>query len=198
MNNVVILIIGGLAIIIGTWAISHFKSGKMIAKNIETNQHLMELISRLEKEITTKEKENKQLKEDIDNHQIKITEKERQLSSLSDSYHLLQNQYQKLESEYEYLKNQNDYHAEREILSLFSATIAMLYRFPEKSEDLLVRINQQLVKMDCSVVEYSEKTRHLYQTFRHDYEFILLEDIAINRISSGELIIPGTIYLPNN
>lgn len=193
MNNIVILIIGVLAITIGTWAITHLKSRKMIVKNNETHQH----ISRLEAEITTKDNENTQLKEDIEKNQIAIQEKEREVSSLRDSYHLLQNQYQILESSYESLKDQNNYYAEVEILSIFSATIAMMDRFPEKSEDLLARINQQLVKMDCSVVEYSEKTRHLYQTFRHDSEFILLEKIAITRESSGELIIPGTIYLPN-
>ena len=194
MNNIVILTLGVLAIIIGTWAITHLKSRKMIVKNNETHQH----ISRLEAEITTKDKENTQLKEDIEKNQIAIQEKEREVSSLRDSYHLLQNQYQKLVSSYESLKNQNDYYAEVEILSIFSATIAMLLRYPEKNEDLLERISQQLIKMDCSVVEYSESTRHLYQAWRHDYEYILIEKVAITRVPSGELIIPGTIYLPNN
>lgn len=198
MNNIVILIIGVLVIIIGTWAITHLKSRKMIVKNNETNQHLVKLISWLEAEIKTKDNENTQLKEDIEKNQIAIEEKEREISSLRDSYHLLQNQYQKLESSYESLKGQNDYYAEVEILSIFSATIAMMDRFPEKNEDLLARINQQLVKMDCSVVEYSEKTRYLYQTFRHNSEISLLEKIAITRKSNGELIIPGIIYLPNN
>ena len=194
MNNILILTIGVLAIIIGVWAMTHIKSRKMNVKNNETHQH----ISRLEAEITTKDKENTQLKEDIEKNQIAIQEKEREVSSLRDSYHLLQNQYQKLVSSYESLKNQNDYYAEVEILSIFSATIAMLLRYPEKNEDLLERISQQLIKMDCSVVEYSESTRHLYQAWRHDCEYILIEKVAITRVPSGELIIPGTIYLPNN
>ena len=198
MNNIVILTIGVLAIIIGAWAITHIKSRKMNVKDNESNQPPIDHILRFKEDIAAKDNEITQLKEENEKNQRTIEEKGRQISSLWESYNLLQNQYQKLESSYESLKNQNDYYAEVEILSIFSATIAMLLRYPEKNEDLFERISQQLINMDCSVVEYSESTRHLYQAWRHDCEYILIEKVAITRVPSGELIIPGTIYLPNN
>lgn len=197
MNNIVILIIGILAIILGTWTIAYLKFKKMNGRYKETNQHLIDHISSMEKELAAEKDKYNKLKHEYEIIKIMTEDKERRILSLEDSNRILEHRYQELESSFESMRNRKEYYADIEIFKILSATVAIMNRHPEESGDLLARINRQLMKTDCRVIEYSENTKHLYQILMHGCEKFMVEKVAIIRRSSGDLIIPGIVYIPN-